>query len=526
LKSDKLRFAHAVIFFLILGFFNPCPVTAENPIKVLLLPFEIRSEENLAFLRKGMEEMLSKKLSENERVRVITLSDSQPDKQLNPADRKAMITAASELSADYLLSGSLTVFGNSISTQAEFIDPKTGKILIHFSEISKQRDDVFEHLKLLADRIHAEILHPASADPNRIPAEPAGVQPETAPPPGKKSTPDFYWKSQYFQDGIHSLSLGNVDGKDGDDIIFAGKNKINIYQYADQKLILLQEIETSSHAGIIHVDAADINQNGKDEIFVTTINLMNQALDSFILEWDGKAFQKKLENGEWYFNVLCMSEGKKLLLGQKRGTDHPFSPGIFKLSWENDTVVSTGKYPLPETVNIYEFTLGNFLSDEKQELITIDFRDRLILFRQDGEKLWSGSEKYGGKETYLEYPTQYDDPRDDSANRYYLQPRLHAMPCPENQNNCLIAVKNNDRAGRLFSRFRSFESGHAECLAWNGVAMEEKWRTPDVNAYISESVIGDLDNDGKNELICSIVMDEGFFFSESKSYIGAWKIQD
>jgi len=525
LKSNKQHFAYIIIFFLIFVFFNPCLATGENTIKVLLMPFEIRSEENLAFLQKGMEEMLFKNLSENKNVHVITYKDKQLDKELTPADRETMIKTASELSADYLLAGSLTVFGNSISTQAELIDPANDKVLLSFSEISKQRDDVFEHLELLADRINKEVLHPVPVDQNRIAAEPEILKPEATPRPEKeKNMPALSWKSEYFQNEIDSLSLGNVDGKDGDDVIFSSKNMVFIYQYADQKLIPLQKIETSSQTGIIHVDAADINQNGKDEIFVTAINLMNNTLDSFILEWDGKAFQKKLENGEWYFNVLCMPEEKKLLLGQKQGMKHPFSPGVYELTWENSTIVSSRKYPLPEAVNIYEFAYGNFLSGGKQELVTLDNRDRLILLRPDGEKLWSSSEKYGGKETYLEYPTQYDDAGDDSADRYYLQQRLYIKPCPGNKGNCLIVVKNNDRAGRLFSRFRSFESGHLECLAWNGISMEETWRTPDVSGYISESVIGDLDNDGVNELICSIVVDDGWFFNKTKSFINTWKI--
>jgi TolB-like protein len=527
LKSNKKLFTHIIFSFLIFVFFNPCPATGENAIKVLLLPFEIRSEEDLAFLQKGMEEMLFNKLSENKSVHVITFKDNQLGEALNPADRKLMIKIASELSADYLLTGSLTVFGNSISTQAEFIDPVTGKVLLSFSEISKQRDDVFEHLELLADRIKQEILSPVTAEENRIPAEPVIVKTEKIPQPEKrKSIPGLSWKSQYFQDMILSLSIGNVDGKDGNEVIFCSKNKVFIYQCANQQLVKFHEIETPSQTSIIHADAADINQNGKDEIFVTAISLLNNSPDSFILEWDGSAFQKKLENGEWYFSVCSIPEGKNILLGQKQGRKHPFSPGIYELAWKNETIVSLRKYPLPELTNIYEFIHGNLIDDEKPELITLDERDRLTIYSPEGEKLWSGSDKYGGNETYLEYPSQYDDPRDDSADRYYLQQRLHAIPDPVNKGHFLIVIKNKDRAGRLFSRIRSFESGHVECLAWNGVSMEEKWRTPDVSGYISESAIGDLDNDGKNELICAVVMEEGLFFKKKKSYMSIWKIQN
>jgi len=527
LKIKKQHFAYIIVFFLILVLFIPCQAVEKNSIKVLLLPFEIRSEKDLTFLQKGMEEILSKKLSKNERVQAIKFKDNQLSEKSDPADRETMIKTASELSADYLLTGSLTVFGNSISTEAEFIDIVTGKVLISFNEISKNRDDVFEHLNLLADRINKEVLGPALTDQNRIKAEPAIEKSEKTPPPEKrKSMPGLSWKSQYFQNRINALSLGDVDGKDGKDVIFSNENMLFIYRYANQKLVLFREIAAPSHTRIIHVDAADINQNGKDEIFVTAINLLNRAPDSFILEWDGNEFQKTSENEDRYFNVLHMPSGKDILLGQKQGMEHPFLPGVHELAWKNNNYISTSKYQFPEPVNIYEFTYGDLLSDGKQELITLDSRDRLILFHPDGERLWSADDKYGGKETYLEYPSKHDDPRGDSTNRYYLQQRLHVTPCPKNKENCLYAVKNEDRTGRYLSRLRSFKSGHVECLTWNGIGLEEKWRTPDVSGYISDSVIGDLDHDGKTELVCAVVMDEGLFFKKKKSFIGAWKIQN
>jgi len=527
LKFKKQHFAYIIVFFLILIFFIPCQAVEVNSIKVLLLPFEIRSEKDLTFLQKGMEEMLSKKLSKNESVQIITLNEDQLGEKLDQADRKTIIKTASELSADYLLTGSLTVFGNSISTEAEFIDPVTGKVLLSFNEISKKRDDVFEHLKLLAGRINKEVLSPALTDQNRIEAEPAIVKSEKIPQPEKeKRLPGVSWKSQYFQNRINALSLGNVDGDDGKELIFSSKDKLFIYRYSNQKLVKFREIETPSQTRIIHVDAADINQNGKDEIFVTAINLLSRTPDSFILEWDGSDFQKTSENEEWYFNVLRMPAGKDILLGQKQGMKHPFLPGVYELVWKNKKTVSVRKFQLPEPINIYEFAYGDLLADGKQELITLDSRDRLILFHPDGETLWSGSEKYGGSELYLEYPSGYDDSDRDSTDRYYLQQRIHVAPCRENKSNCLVVVKNKDRAGRLFSRLRSFDSGHVECLTWNGIGLEEKWRTPDVSGYISDSVIGDLDHDGKNELIFAVVMDEGLFFKKKKSFIGAWKIQN
>ncbi len=521
MKFKKQHFASIIAYFLILVFFMPCHAIEEKAIRVLLLPFEIRSEKELPFLRKGMEEMLSSRLSKNESVQIAKLKEDQLDERLNPADRESMIKTASELSTDYLLTGSLTIFENSISTEAEFMDTATGKVLLRFNEISKNRDDVFEHLKLLADRINTEVLIPVAADQNRIEAEPIIEKSEK-----EKSLPGLFWKSQYFHHRINSVACGNVDGENGKDVIFSSKDKVFIYRYQNQTLVKFQEIETPSQTRIIRVDTADTNQNGKDEIFVTAINLMTRALDSFMLEWDGKEFQKNPENEEWYFNVLHMPEGKNILLGQKQGRKHPFSPGVYELEWKNNKIISTRTHQLPDTVNIYEFAYGDFLADGKQELIILDKRDRLVLLHPGGETLWSGSEKYGGSETYLEYPSEHDDPRGDSADHYYLQQRLHVTSRRENKSNCLIIVKNTDRAGRYFSRLRSFESGHVECLIWNGIGLEEKWRTPDVAGYISDSVIEDLDNDGKNELILTVVMDEGLFFKKKKSFISAWKIQN
>ena len=55
-----------------------------------------------------------------------------------------------------------------------------------------------------------------------------------------------------------------------------------------------------------------------------------------------------------------------------------------------------------------------------------------------------------------------------------------------------------------------YNSGYIECLGQdNYYELYEKWRTRKENGYISDCFIGDLTNDGKNDLVFAVVKKTG-----------------
>jgi hypothetical protein len=153
--------------------------------------------------------------------------------------------------------------------------------------------------------------------------------------------------------------------------------------------------------------------------------------------------------------------------------------------------------------------------------------DRIRIFDDAGEDQWTSAESYGGRMVYV-------DTRNASTGsigaykefeRTYLPPRLFIQDVDGDGKNELIAVKNKEAANRVLSRIRLFQAGHIECLEWNTLGMRLKWKTQEAPGYISDYAIADIDNDGKPELVFSVVSKTGTAFSDSRSFIASQQLQ-
>ena len=71
---------------------------------------------------------------------------------------------------------------------------------------------------------------------------------------------------------------------------------------------------------------------------------------------------------------------------------------------------------------------------------------------------------------------------------------------------------------------RLFKSGHVECLQWEGLGFGLKWRTTEVSGQISDMVVGDLNNDGVDEIVFSVVEIPGSALNSGRSYLVSWQM--
>ena len=106
-----------------------------------------------------------------------------------------------------------------------------------------------------------------------------------------------------------------------------------------------------------------------------------------------------------------------------------------------------------------------------------------------------------------------------------MKQRIHIADMDKDGKNEVILVKNEDSTGRTLSRLRMFNKGQIECLVWDVIAMRLQWRTHTVSGYISDYVVEDLNNDGKNELVFSVVSGGGFSLGKEKSYLATWEVK-
>jgi hypothetical protein len=338
-------------------------------------------------------------------------------------------------------------------------------------------------------------------------------------------TSSSIWKSRKFKTQIKGLSIGDVDGDRRNETVFINGKKIFIYRHSADSFEKIREIQGKSYDNFISVDVADINNNGKSEIFVTNLS-GNKRLRSFVLEWNGTQFEKIIYNANRYYRVLNeSSHGHNILLGQKRGVDSIFFNGIYELKWNKDKYAPADRQIVPKWMNVYSFNYGDVLNNGQEMIIAFTHNDHLLIIDKNGNEEWTSSERYGGSVTYFEDFSESgsnknrrtDDPK---AMKYiYLPQRLHIVDLDKDGKKEVVVVRNIDAAGRLFSRLRMFKSGHIECLIWDNFGLYQKWKTREISGHISDYVIGDIDNDGQDELVFSVVAKTGSVFGKARSFI-------
>ena len=139
-RSATLRIKKKTVFLffssiILLVFVSISSASAAEPARVLILPFNIHADKDLAYLKKGVADMLASRLALKDKVVVVDSADSSLKTEQIPEtiDAAAALALGAKSASDYVLFGSLTVFGNSISTDASFFDIHQKQPLLTFS---------------------------------------------------------------------------------------------------------------------------------------------------------------------------------------------------------------------------------------------------------------------------------------------------------------------------------------------------------------------------------------------------------
>ena len=111
--------------------------SAAQPARVLILPFSINADKDLAYLKKGVADMLASRLSLKDKVVIVRSTDSSlmAAEIPEPIDTTAAAALGARSRADYVLFGSVTVLGDSVSTDARFFDVAKNEAVLNFSEV-------------------------------------------------------------------------------------------------------------------------------------------------------------------------------------------------------------------------------------------------------------------------------------------------------------------------------------------------------------------------------------------------------
>ena len=546
-----------VLFCLLIAFsilFISPAVADEKAKRILILPLTIHSEKDLTFLNKGIMDMMAARISQSASV----------IREDAPAPGRDPVQMGSDLKADYVVTGSLTVFGDSASTDAALTAVDSGDTALQYSQFGQSSGDVLMHVNQFATQVseYIESLSAAASPTVAAPtaAAPAVMIPQVASPPvqpvqplppaaaaapqtpaapvtaaapvvlaAKAATaksPEALWTSNPFKGTIRALTTGDVDGDGRPDIVFAHEKQIVVSYRDGDRLNRLAAFDAGKRHTIIAVDAGDINGNGTAEIFVTRLDVYNK-LDSIVLEWNGAALQAIASGQSWFFRVGDDPEEGAILMGQRRGApsatdtggffeDSQFLSGVFELTWTGKDYQAGRRLPLPRDMTIYRFARGDIFNDGQIRAIAYSAEDKLRIYDPAGSPLWAGQETLGGNPLYLTAPSSTDVRDKDHT---YLTQRFIVADLDGDGNVEVVTVHNRDAARGFVERFRKYTRGRVITLRWNKVNMKEIWTGEEIGGYISDFSVADLDGDGRLEAVYAMVASTGFAQTKSSNIV-------
>ena len=511
------------------------PVLAQNPVRILILPFNINASSEFAYLQEGIYDMLVSRIAAVPDAEIIERDTVMQSLQTHtgPITAGTAASLGESLYADYVVYGSLTLFGESISTDAHLYDRNKQSMTVTLNQTGNTHGELIAHVNRFADQIKASAfgLAVATAPPAPAPAPTPAPAPQTPAQPQSPQTgavvqsptaggvesglstepvtavPFAIVKSRRFKTEIMGLTVADVDGDKNKELVFIDDTNVYVYQYEEERFKRLKEIKSSRSHKQISVDAADINANGRAEIFVTSAQKGTFGLNSYVLEWDSNAFVKIIKHADWYFRVTHAKDRSDLLLGQKRAERSVFLATRYELGWKSNEYKARQTLSLPDEMNIFGLAFGNLTNSGGKETVGFTYKDRILILAGKSNELWSSDAPYGGRATYLEAQDYEGDRLGEyrELKRVYLPQRILVSDLDKDGIDEIVSVNNKAAGGRLFNKARVFNNGVIECLGWDGYEMTTKWKTREFKDYISDYAIGDLDNDNSDELIFAVI---------------------
>jgi hypothetical protein len=298
------------------------------------------------------------------------------------------------------------------------------------------------------------------------------------------------------------MATGDLN-KDGRiQVVTATDSSLQISHLEGTVLAEEAHLDYASYLRIIGLDVADINGNGYPEIFVTAMTINRETLSSFVVEYNGSSYTTVQDGLSYYFRVIDSLDGNPVLYAQEKDRG-PYAGKIYVMTPANDTYQEEKAIRMPRGTSVLSLDRGPVREDSGVEFLSINKHHRLVLINDAGSMEWESTEKYGKTNNYWLYGAQASDAT--FRERDYLNPRIKFHPVGEDQKEKVFLISNKEVGGGTLGRIKRFKEGRVEIMSWNGIALAPVFQTVPLQGWVSDFDIADIDNDGIEELVISVV---------------------
>ncbi|MBI5903636.1 MAG: VCBS repeat-containing protein [Deltaproteobacteria bacterium] len=490
--------------------------------RVLVLPWKVNAAENLEFLKSAMLDMLTTRIGAAE-VEVISpeaLKEAMPALKSGDVTDSTAASAGRRLKADFVLYGSLTVIGGSVSLDAKLLNVTSGAITPFYS-----KGDGVDSVIGLVGRLSAEAAAAAGGTVKVPPIAPAKAEEKKAAqepvaPKGeefiiKPKEEPGRWKSGLMEGMYLAFTAGDLN-KDGvKELFLITKKSLTIAVIKPEGLEVVKKIDSGPGVDFVAITSIDSDNDGSPEVYISGVR--DYRPYTSLLEYGVDGYRITRTGIRWLVKAVQTDSGS-VLIGQGFTYEDGFSGGLRVLRKEGDGLADKGSFTvtLPFMVDIYRFdTFG--LTDKESELVALDDREYIRIYRKgEGggwEKSWKSREFYGGTLDYI----------DLGGERYAAVEGgfFHADTDGDGRFELIIKRNVPGGLGRFARKPGSYDSAEVLSLSWDRgeEGLKVNWKTREVKGYIADFLIDDMNKDGAKEILLLVVEGTESLTGGQKSYV-------
>jgi len=269
----------------------------------------------------------------------------------------------------------------------------------------------------------------------------------------------------------------------------------------------------------INLDAADINGNGRPEIFVT--GMLNGTVISYVLEFRDGVYER-IAGVPGFLRVVSIPGKGGILAGQAYHPVSFFAGRPKQYAWSDGNYAAGTEFPLPEGVDLYGFVLADF-GEANPLLLAFDDKEHLRVY-SGGAAIWKSEEKYPAVGITVTKPVTGIDAMfssaaaDDKTQKVKIPGRVFALDLNGDGRDEILLPKNAGET--LFSGFRRAEFIG---LGWTGVRLEQLRNIKDIPGAVLDYQV--LSRQGADARVLALVMTSGGLFSRDTYRVMSYTVK-
>ena len=294
---------------------------------------------------------------------------------------------------------------------------------------------------------------------------------------------------------VTGMTVADFDGAGKPQVVLSDEKIFRLYAYpaAENKILAQGELPGTGQR-VLSLESADLDKNGKAELFVSAYNEGFRRLETSVYQLDGGKWAK-IADLPYLVHAHQNGKGARVLASQQIQDDKTFPFGaVYPLVYV-DGKYAQGRPSLnPKRADwLYGFTYAQL--DEAGEPASLYLTSVNSLRVQFPNGQWRSSESFGQSPIRVRW---YD-------NLLEFHPPMIATYGAKGFDNLYI-VRNLAMLGGLANPFGLFNGGELHAKSWTGVAFETAWKA---ELGGSSPGIALIETDGRRELIVAVAGSTG-----------------